>query len=170
MVSFQAKTRQDKPRVIQKKKVIIPIHSKPAQNREFQKNNKKNQKIKKHHYGFIRSKKGTGQAKSDTKKKLSFQSIPTRPEIGNSKKIAKKCKKLRNNIVASFQAKTGWDRLRVIQKKKVIIPIHSNQIRNREFQKIAKKCKNLKNIIMASFQAKTVWDRLRMKQKKMLSF
>ena len=170
MVSFQAKTRQDKPRVIQKKKVIIPIHSKPAQNREFQKNNKKNQKIKKHHYGFIRSKKGTGQAKSDTKKKLSFRSIPTRPEIGNSKKIAKKCKKLRNNIVASFQAKTGWDRLRVIQKKKVIIPIHSNQIRNREFQKIAKKCKNLKNIIMASFQAKTVWDRMRMKQKKMLSF
>ena len=170
MVSFQAKTRQDKPRVIQKKKVIIPIHSKPAQNREFQKNNKKNQKIKKHHYGFIRSKKGTGQAKSDTKKKLSFRSIPTRPEIENSKKIAKKYKKLRNNIVASFQAKTGWDRLRVIQKKKVIIPIHSNQIRNREFQKIAKKCKNLKNIIMASFQAKTVWDRLRMKQKKMLSF
>ena len=170
MVSFQDKTRQDKPRVIHKKKVIIPIHSKPAQNREFQKNNKKNQKIKKHHYGFIRSKKGTGQAKSDTKKKLSFRSIPTRPEIGNSKKISKKCKKLRNNIVASFQAKTGWDRLRVIQKKKVIIPIHSNQIRNREFQKIAKKCKNLKNIIMASFQAKTVWDRLRMKQKKMLSF
>ena len=77
MVSFQAKTRQDKPRVIQKKKVIIPIHSKPAQNREFQKNNKKHQKIKKHHYGFIRSKKGTGQAKSDTKKKLSFRSIPT---------------------------------------------------------------------------------------------
>ena len=118
MVSFQAKTRQDKPRVIQKKKVIIPIHSKPAQNREFQKNNKKNQKIKKHHYGFIRSKKGTGQAKSDTKKKLSFRSIPTRPEIGNSKTIAKKCKKLRNNIVASFQAKIGWGRLRVIRKRK----------------------------------------------------
>ena len=109
MVSFQAKTRQDKPRVIQKKKVIIPIHSKPAQNREFQKNNKKNQKIKKHHYGFIRSKKGTGQAKSDTKKKLSFRSIPTRPEIGNSKKIAKKCKKLRNimNGFISRQNGTG---------------------------------------------------------------
>ena len=28
------------------------------------------QKIKKHHYGFISSQNGTGQAKSDTKKKV----------------------------------------------------------------------------------------------------
>ena len=42
------------------------------------------------------------------KKKLSFQSIPTRPAIENSKKIAKKLKKLKNLITASFQAKTGW--------------------------------------------------------------
>ena len=74
--------------------------------------------IKKHHYGFISSENGMGQAESDTKKTLSFGSIPTRLGIGNSKKITKKCKKLRNNIMASFQAKMGRDKQRVIQKKK----------------------------------------------------
>ena len=104
MVSFQAKTRQDKPRVIQKKKVIIPIHSKPAQNREFQKNNKKNQKIKKHHYGFIRSKKGTGQAKSDTKKKviISIHSNPTRNrEFQKNSKEMQKIKKQHCGFISS---------------------------------------------------------------------
>ena len=39
------------------------------------------------------------------KKKLSFHSVPTRREIENFKKIAKKLKKLKNTIMASFQAK-----------------------------------------------------------------
>ena len=38
-----------------------------------------------------------GQAENGTKKMLSFQSIPTRPEIGNSRKIAKKFKKLKKH-------------------------------------------------------------------------
>ena len=99
-----------------KKKVIIWIHSKPTQNREFQKNNKKIQKIKKHHYGFIRSKNGTGQAESDTKKKI-YHSDPFQPdpEWGFPKK---KSKKLKIIIMASFQAKMGRDKQRVIQKKK----------------------------------------------------
>ena len=78
------------------------------------------------------------------KKNISFRSIPTRPEIGNFKKIAKICKKLRNDIMASFKAKTGRDRLGVIQKKKVIVLIHSNPTQNREFQKNNKKIQKTK--------------------------
>ena len=38
-----------------------------------------------------------------------FRSVPTRPVIENSKKIAKK---LKNTIMDSFQAKIGWNSLR----------------------------------------------------------
>ena len=41
-----------------------------------------------------------------------YRSVPTRREIENSKKIAKKFKKLKNTIMASFQVKTGWKRPR----------------------------------------------------------
>ena len=44
-------------------------------------------------------------AEKERKKKLSFRSVPTRREIENLKKIAKKLKKLKNTIMASFQAK-----------------------------------------------------------------
>ena len=37
-----------------------------------------------------------------------YRSVPTRREIENSKKIAKKFKKLKNTIMTSFQAKIGW--------------------------------------------------------------
>ena len=48
MASFLAKTVRDRLRMIQKKKnVIVPIHSNPTRNREFQKNSKKIQEIKK---------------------------------------------------------------------------------------------------------------------------
>ena len=76
------------------------------------------QKIKKHHYGFISSQNETGQAESDTKKKVIIPIRSNPPGKGNSKTIAKKCKKLRNIIMISFHAKTGRDRLRVIPKKK----------------------------------------------------
>ena len=78
----------------------------------------------------FQAKTGRDRVRVIQKKKLSFQSIPTRLGIGNSKTIAKKCKKLRIIIMAEFQAKTGRDRLSVIQKKKVIVPIHSNKIWN----------------------------------------
>ena len=42
-----------KGREREKIKIIVPISSYPTRNREFQKNSKKFQKIKKHHYGFI---------------------------------------------------------------------------------------------------------------------
>ena len=38
-------------------------------------------------------------------KKVSFRFVPTRREIENSKKKAKKFKKLKNTIIAPFQAK-----------------------------------------------------------------
>ena len=41
-------------------------------------------------------------------KKVSFRFVPTRREIQNSNKIAKKFKKLKNTNMASFQAKIGW--------------------------------------------------------------
>ena len=43
-----------------------------------------------------------------------FRSVPTRPVIENSKKIAKK---LKNTIMDSFQAKIGWKRLRKRENK-----------------------------------------------------
>ena len=39
-----------------------------------------------------------------------YRSVPTRREIENSKKIAKKFKKLKNTIMASFQPKIDWKR------------------------------------------------------------
>ena len=47
MASFLAKTVWDRLRMIQKKNVIVPIHSNPTRYREFQKNSKKIQEIKK---------------------------------------------------------------------------------------------------------------------------
>ena len=53
------------------------------------------------------------QAKIDLKRPRkrennNYRSVPTRHEIENSKKIAKKFKKFKNTIMASFQAKIGW--------------------------------------------------------------
>ena len=45
-------------------------------------------------------------------KKVSFRFVPTRREIENSKKIAKKFEKLKKTIMASFQAKIGWKSIR----------------------------------------------------------
>ena len=51
MASFQAKTGWK--RLTEKIKIIVPFRSKSMRDRKFQKNSKKIQKIKKHHYGFI---------------------------------------------------------------------------------------------------------------------
>ena len=82
-----------------------------TRNRKFQKNSKKIEKIRKHDHSFFSSQnrlqKAVKERKLKKKKKKSFQCVPTRPEIENSKKIAKKFKKLENKIIASFQAKIG---------------------------------------------------------------
>ena len=56
-------------------------------------------------------------AGKERKKKVSFRFVPTRREIENSKKIAKKFKNLKNAIVASFQAKIGRKRMRKRENK-----------------------------------------------------
>ena len=104
MISFHAKTGRDRLRVIpKKKKIIIPIHSNPTRNRDFQKNSKRMQKIKKHHSGFI-----TGRDRlrvTPKKKRISVRSIPTRFGIKNSQKIAKKCKNLKTTLWLYFKPK-----------------------------------------------------------------
>ena len=76
------------------------------------------------------------------KKKLSFRSVPTKPVIENSKKIAEKFKKIKNIIMTSFQAKTGWERLRKREKTNY----RSDQFLPHQEQKIKKKKrKNSKN-------------------------
>ena len=92
------------------------MSSYPTRNRKFQKNSKKIQKLKKHHYGFSSCQNKLGKAEKDRKKKNSFRRVPTRPVIENFKK--KKAKKLKNTIMASLQAKISWERLRKRENKK----------------------------------------------------
>ena len=87
--------------------ILLPISSNKTHNREFQKNSKKIQKIKEHHYGFFSSQNRLEKAEKEGKYKLWFRSLPTRPIIENSKKIAKKFKILKNTITYSFHAKIG---------------------------------------------------------------
>ena len=84
-------------------------------NRKFQKNNKKNQKIKKYHYEFISSQNRL--EKDEKERNKNYRSVPTRCVIENSKQIAKKFKKIKNTIVPSFQAKIGRKRLRKRENK-----------------------------------------------------
>ena len=50
-------------------------------------------------------------------KKVSIRFVPTRREIQNSNKIAKKFEKLKYTIMASFQAKIGWKMMRKRENK-----------------------------------------------------
>ena len=56
-------------------------------------------------------------AEKEKKGNLSFRFVPTRPEIENSKKVAKEFKKLKNAITASFHGYIGWKRLRKRENK-----------------------------------------------------
>ena len=78
MASFQAKMGRDRLRM-REKKIIISIHSIPIRNREFQKNSKKIEKNKKHHYGFFSSQNGSGVTEKERKKKVlvPISSYPT---------------------------------------------------------------------------------------------
>ena len=53
MASLQAKIGWKRPR--KKKKIIVQFRSNTTRNRKFQKNSKKIQKVKKHHYGLFSS-------------------------------------------------------------------------------------------------------------------
>ena len=115
-----------------------------------------------------------GQAENDTKKKLSFQSTPTRPGIGISKKKkAKKMQKIKNHRCGfiSSQNRKGQAESDT-KKKKVIIPIHSNPTRNRKFQKYSKDMQKIKkhHCGFNSRQNGTVPAKSDTKKKKKFSF
>ena len=67
IVSFQAKIGQERLRKNEKRKKIVLMYSYPTRNRKFQKNSKKIQKIKKHHYGFSSSQNRLGKAEKERK-------------------------------------------------------------------------------------------------------
>ena len=75
MGSFRAKICRGRPRKGEKK--IVPMSSYPTRNRKFQKNSKKIQKTKKHHYGISSSQNKLGKAEKERRKKKSFQQVPT---------------------------------------------------------------------------------------------
>jgi len=77
-------------RKIENKNNFLPIRSKMAQVRKFEKKCKKILKIKKRHPGFISRRNRSGQAKKFRTKKISILSVRTRPELENSKINAKK--------------------------------------------------------------------------------
>ena len=91
----------------QRKKFLVPNSVQPQLGQEnFQKNSKKNQKIKKLNSNIISIQKGLREAKKERKK---FQSrIPLKSEPGKKipKKRAKKFTKLKNLFLALFLAKT----------------------------------------------------------------
>ena len=77
------------------------------------------------------------------KKKKSFQLVPTRPVIENSKKIVKKFKKLKTPLWLLFKPKKSWERPRKRENKKQIVPTSSYPTRNRKFQKNGKKIQKI---------------------------
>ena len=75
------------------KNILVPIHSNSTRNREFQKNSKKIQKIKKHHYGFFPTQNRTGEA--ENMKKKNSRSDPFQPDLEQG--IPKKQQKISKN-------------------------------------------------------------------------
>ena len=77
----------------EKIKIIGPFRSYTTRNRKFQKNSKKIQKFKKHHYGFSSCQNKLGKAMKDRKKKkivpMSSYQTRNRKFQKNSKKIQK---------------------------------------------------------------------------------
>ena len=84
------------------------------------------------------------QAKIDLKRPRkrennNYRSVPTRHEIENSKKIAKKFEKLKNTTMAPFQAKTGYKTQRKRENKNCrFVRFRFYPTCNRKFQKNSK--------------------------------
>ena len=79
---------------------------------------------------------------------IQLRFVPTRCEIGNSKKITEKFKKLKNTIMNSFQAKIGWKRIGKRENKKLSFRFVPTRCVIENSKKITKKFKKLKNTIM----------------------
>ena len=79
MASFQAKTGRERLRMWEKE-ILVLIQSNPTRNRVFQKNSKKIQKTKKHHYGFFSSQNETGEVENVWKKNSRSDPFQLGPE------------------------------------------------------------------------------------------
>ena len=89
-----------------------------TRNREFEKNSKTIEKIKKTPIWLLFKPKQIGKGWEREKIKKNRSDVFTQPGIKKYQKIAKKFKKLKNTIMVSFQAKIGWKLPRMKEKKK----------------------------------------------------
>ena len=117
----------------------------------------------------FKAKTGRDRLRMRGKKKLSFRSIQTWPEIGNSKKIAKKLKKLKNINTAFSQAKMGRERLRMREKKFSSWTIPTGLGRGNS-RKIAKKLKKIKKRHCGFFSSQNRMGQAKNERKKVFSF
>ena len=118
MASFQAKIGWKRPRK-RKNKNCLSIPVLPDGQQKIPKKEKKNQKIKKYHCGFIRSQNRLEKAKELRKKKSSFRFVPTRPVIENSKKISKKMKKMTKIHYGVISRQNRLEKANEVRKKKL---------------------------------------------------
>ena len=107
MALFRPRTRWDRLR-LREKKFIVTIHSFSTRSRDFQKNCKKIEKIRKHQYGLFSSQSGTGEAENMEKKKILvlIHSNPTRNR--EFQKDSKKIKKIKKTSLRLL-FKPKWD-------------------------------------------------------------
>ena len=122
-----------KGREREKIKIIVLFCSYPTRNRNFQKNSKTIQRIKKSQFGYIISQNST--EKNEKKSPLWYHFKPKffgkcqerekikiivsfRPYLTHNLKFQKNCKKIKKNtIMASFEAKIVWNRPRKVENK-----------------------------------------------------
>ena len=90
------------------------------------------------------AKTGWKRPRKRRKKKLSFPSVPTRREIENSKKIAKKLKKVKKYHYAFISSQESVGKGGERDKTKIIVTFRSYPTRNIKFQKNCNKIKQIK--------------------------
>ena len=81
------------------------MSSYPTRNRKFQKNSKKIQKIKKHHYGFSSSQNRLGKAEKERRKKNRSNKFLTDAKQKNRKKQLKNSKNQKTLLWLLFEPK-----------------------------------------------------------------
>ena len=162
MASFQAKIGWKTQRKRKNKNYSsLPFRSYTTRNRKFQKNSTKFKKLNNTIMASFQAKINWKRPRKRKKCKLSFRSVPTRREIQNSKKIAKKIQKTKQYLYRFISCQNRLEKAE--KEKKYKLSFHSFPTRRviENSKKIAKKFKKLKNTIVAPFQAKISWKRPR---------
>ena len=113
---------------------------------------------------------GLERQRKGEKKKLSFRSLPTWPQIENWKKKSKKIQKIRKHQYGFFLWPKQVGKGRESAKIKIIISIISNPTPNREFQKNSKKIHKIKKHYYGLFLSEPRLGKAEKGWKKKLSF